>query len=262
MAHASYLREKARSMRIERKLTIDELAERLALSRSTIYYWVRDLPIPGSGSGTSWPAHAQRQGTLAMQRKFRRLREEAYREGVAMYQELVVDPTFRDFVCLYIAEGYKRNRNEVSICNSDPTVMSIATRWLGRLTKRRLRFSLQYHADQDPDELRKFWGTALGTEPDAIKAAAQVEQQPDGRAPVALAPWRDRRPGAGHATASTLAGMDGLFAGRMAVECDSSGRSEAWYRAPFGAVRSWVQIPPPRFVAGWMQETAYMRPFT
>jgi excisionase family DNA binding protein len=169
MAHASYLREKARSMRIERKLTIDELAERLALSRSTIYYWVRDLPIPGSGSGTGWPAHAQRQGTLAMQRKFRRLREEAYREGVAMYQELVVDPTFRDFVCLYIAEGYKRNRNEVSICNSDPTVMSIATRWLGRLTKRRLRFSLQYHADQDPDELRKFWGTALGTEPDAIK---------------------------------------------------------------------------------------------
>lgn len=156
-------------MRIERKLTIDELAERLALSRSTIYYWVRDLPIPGSGSGTGWPGHAQRQGTLAMQRKFRRLREEAYREGVAMYQELVVDPTFRDFVCLYIAEGYKRNRNEVSICNSDPTVMSIATLWLGRLTKRRLRFSLQYHADQDPDELRKFWGTALGTEPDAIK---------------------------------------------------------------------------------------------
>jgi predicted transcriptional regulator len=31
-------------MRIERQLTIDELAERLALSRSTIYYWVRDLP--------------------------------------------------------------------------------------------------------------------------------------------------------------------------------------------------------------------------
>src|SRR5271167_3909663 len=47
MAHATYLREKARSMRIERQFTIDELAERLALSRSTIYYWVRDLPIPG-----------------------------------------------------------------------------------------------------------------------------------------------------------------------------------------------------------------------
>jgi excisionase family DNA binding protein len=42
MAHAPYLREKARQVRVERKLTIDELAERLALSRSTVYYWVRD----------------------------------------------------------------------------------------------------------------------------------------------------------------------------------------------------------------------------
>jgi len=41
-----YLREKARSLRRERKLTIDQLAERLALPRTTIYYWVRDLPIP------------------------------------------------------------------------------------------------------------------------------------------------------------------------------------------------------------------------
>jgi hypothetical protein len=48
MAHARYLREKGRSMRLQRKLSIDELAERLALPRSTIYYWVRDLPIPGS----------------------------------------------------------------------------------------------------------------------------------------------------------------------------------------------------------------------
>lgn len=169
MAHAAYIREKARSMRVERQFTIDELAERLALPRTTIYYWVRDLPIPGSGSGTGWPAAAQRKGTIAMQRKFRLLREEAYRDGAAMYRELAADPTFRDFVCLYIAEGYKRNRNEVSICNSDPVVMRIATRWLSRLTETRLRFSLQYHADQNLDELRKFWGETLSVEPDAIK---------------------------------------------------------------------------------------------
>ena len=33
MAHPAYLREKARTLRVERKLTIDELAERLALSQ-------------------------------------------------------------------------------------------------------------------------------------------------------------------------------------------------------------------------------------
>jgi DNA-binding XRE family transcriptional regulator len=38
MAHPRYLREKARSLRIKHRFTIDELAERLALPRSTIYY--------------------------------------------------------------------------------------------------------------------------------------------------------------------------------------------------------------------------------
>lgn len=156
-------------MRIERKLTIDQLAEQLALSPSTVYYWVRDLPIPGSGFGTGWPGHAQRQGTLAMQRKFRQLREEAYREGVATYRELVADPTFRDFVCLYIAEGYKRNRNTAAICNSDPAVMKIATRWFCRLTEKASIYAIQYHADQDIDELCKFWSATLGIDAGAIR---------------------------------------------------------------------------------------------
>ena len=156
-------------MRIERRLTIDELAERLALSRSTVYYWVRDLPIPGSGSGGGWPEGAQRKGTRAMQRKYRLLREEAYREGEASFRELATDPTFRDFVCLYIAEGYKRSRNAVAVCNSDPAVMTVATRWICRLTEKTPTFSIQYHADQNLNELCEFWSGRLGIEPDAIR---------------------------------------------------------------------------------------------
>jgi excisionase family DNA binding protein len=156
-------------MRIERQLTIDELAERLALSRSTVYYWVRDLPIPGSGSGGGWPEGARRKGSRAMQRKYRLLREEAYKQGLEEYEALVVDPTFRDFVCLYIAEGYKRRRHTVQICNSDPAVMQVATGWIRRLTDKRLGFSIQYHADQDLAELCKFWSGTLGIDPGAIR---------------------------------------------------------------------------------------------
>jgi predicted DNA-binding transcriptional regulator AlpA len=46
MAHAAYIRTKAREMRVERHLTIDQIAERLALPRATIYYWIGDLPVP------------------------------------------------------------------------------------------------------------------------------------------------------------------------------------------------------------------------
>lgn len=156
-------------MRVERKLTIDELAGRLGLSRSTVYYWVRDLPISGSGSGNGWPEGARRRGTRAMQRKYRRLREEAYRQGVEEFDELATDATFRDFVCLYVGEGSKRDRNAVAICNSDPAVMQMATRWIRRLSMRTPEFWIQYHADQDLEELRAFWGRTLDIEPSVIK---------------------------------------------------------------------------------------------
>src|SRR5438477_8022981 len=85
MAHAPHLREKARALRAQRKLTIDELAERLALSRSTFYYWVRDMPIPGSGSGGGWPESAHRRAGRAIKRKYRLLREAAYEEGARAF---------------------------------------------------------------------------------------------------------------------------------------------------------------------------------
>jgi hypothetical protein len=169
MAHPAYLREKARSLRAEKRLTIDQIAERLALPRTTIYCWVSDMPIPGSGPGTGFSTAAQRKGTRAMQRKFRLLREAAYREGVGSYPALRAEPTFREFVCLYIAEGYKRSRHTVSICNSDPAVMLLSDRWMRRLSGRPIDYVFTYHPDQDPDQLASFWSEHLGVPSDAVR---------------------------------------------------------------------------------------------
>jgi hypothetical protein len=165
VAYPPYLREKARRLRVEKRLTIDELAECLALSRTTIYYWVRDLPIERSGRQN----RGQRLGNAAMQAKYRKLREEAYEEGRRTFPTLAGDPLFRDFVTLYIAEGYKRDRNKVVLGNSDPAVVAFAGAWLGRLSPRPLHYALQYHADQDPAVLRRFWGHVLGIEGGLIR---------------------------------------------------------------------------------------------
>src|SRR4051812_37469650 len=146
MTHPPYLRDKARRMRAERRLTIDEIAERLALSRTTIYHWVRDLPIERDPVVAS---RAQMQGTRAMQAKYRLARETAYEDGRATFAPLASERSFRDFVCLYLAEGYKRSRNQVSVCNSDPAVVELCDAWLRRLSSRPPHYSLQYHADQD-----------------------------------------------------------------------------------------------------------------
>ena len=151
-------------MRTEKKLTIDQIAERLALSRTTVYYWVKDLPIPPT------PARklAQRRAAAATSRKHRLLREAAYAEGLAQFDRLSEQPTFRDFVSLYIAEGSKRSRNTVAICNSDAAVLRIALEWMERLTSATFSYRVQYHADQRVEELRRYWAEQLDIEPDVI----------------------------------------------------------------------------------------------
>ena len=134
MAHAGYIREKAIELRKERAFTIDELAERMAVSRSTIYYWVKDIPITRKPN-TGWPESARRKGNRAMQRKYRLIREAEYERGLEEYTEFLAVPTFRDFVTLFLTEGYKRSRNTVSIANSDPAAVALAQAWLCRLAR-------------------------------------------------------------------------------------------------------------------------------
>jgi transcriptional regulator with XRE-family HTH domain len=165
MTHASYLKEKARQLRTERKLTLDEIADRLALPRTTIYYWIRDLRIPE----TERQSAARLRASRANSARASKLREAAYGEGVVTFERLHAQPTFIDFVCIYIGEGSKRNRNSVAVCNSDPAVIKLATAWLRRLSERPLEFRIQYHADQNLDGLREFWASQLDIEPVSIR---------------------------------------------------------------------------------------------
>jgi len=166
MTHPPYLREKARQMRVERRLTLDEIAERLALPKTTVWYWISDLPLPEL---TPRQIAAQRRAAKHVTAKYAALRQAAYDEGVREYPALVAEPTFRDFVVLYIAEGYKRNRNVVSIANSDAAVITVAAGWLRRFTARKMSYSVQYHADQDLEEICSFWGSVVGVEASAIR---------------------------------------------------------------------------------------------
>ena len=75
---------------------------------------------------------------------------------------------FRDFVVLYIAEGYKRCRNTVSLANSDPQIIRLAWKWIDRFSCREPYLNLQYHRDQDPVQLTEFWMAALGIRQDQI----------------------------------------------------------------------------------------------
>jgi hypothetical protein len=161
MAYPAYVREKARNLRVEKHLSIDEIAQRLALPKTTIYYWVRDLPL-------GRPRRPHRNGNPGFRATCRLRRTAAYALGRLEFARLCRDPTFRDFVCLYIGEGSKRNRNRVAVCNSDPRVILLCTRWIRRFARNPLVFRVQYHADQDLRELQQFWGRQVGVPAEQI----------------------------------------------------------------------------------------------
>ena len=168
MTHPPYVRAKARELRTKNKMSVNEIADCLALGKTTVWYWIRDLPDPEikprRHAGGGWGPQAWKAAAEANRVRFKRLRDESYQRGVDEFRDLDREPGFRDFVCMYIAEGYKRCRNTVAVANSDPAVIRLCDRWTRRFASNKITYSIQYHADQDPDELIQFWSDLLGAD--------------------------------------------------------------------------------------------------
>jgi hypothetical protein len=106
--------------------------------------------------------------------------------------------------------------------------------WFGRLTDRPAGFAIQYHADQNPDRLRAFWGTTLSIDPDAIQLQRKSNSnQLYGRT------WRSRYGILTVRVHDTLllrapASVDGPIALRMSVDSGSHVRGVAKPGIAFG----------------------------
>ena len=171
MAYPDYIREKARQMRSERRLALTEISERLAIPKTTIWYWIRDIELVPPGRALQTPARqaARLRAARANLERAALARRNAYARGQLEFPDLVLEPTFRDFVCMYIGEGYRRNRNRVALGNSNPAVVRLANRWIGRFALNPVTYGLQYHADHDPDYLTRFWAVELGADESLIR---------------------------------------------------------------------------------------------
>jgi hypothetical protein len=71
---------------------------------------------------------------------------------------------------MYIGEGYRRNRNRVALGNSNPLIVKLADHWIRRLAVNQVGYEFQYHADQDPAELIRFWAHELEADPSLFRA--------------------------------------------------------------------------------------------
>ena len=106
-------------------------------------------------------------------------------------------------------------------------VVVLCTRWIRRFARNPVSFSVQYHADQDLDELKEFWGRQVRLAPERIRLQRKSNSnQLGGRT------WRSR-----YGVLTIHAGDTALRARLQAwidclqelwVDSAASGRSSAW----------------------------------
>jgi hypothetical protein len=61
MTYPAYIREKARKLRTERKLSLDQIAECLALPKTTVYYGTFQIPRSSTGIHPPELVHERRE---------------------------------------------------------------------------------------------------------------------------------------------------------------------------------------------------------
>ena len=170
MRHLAHIRNEARALRAEHRLSLDDICARLNLPRTTVYYWIKDINVTAIAKPRV-QSPAQLAGSRAMQAKYAAIRQAAYDAVYSRAAELLQDRDLRDFVVLYLAEGHRKDRNSVSFGNSNPTMVRFAHSCMRKLaTNTHFNYSFQFHADQDPEALRQFWASCLGIGPETIKA--------------------------------------------------------------------------------------------
>ena len=143
-----------------------QIKKNLGISKSTLSYWLRDYPLSKQRIKELRDNNEQRI------EKFREtMRKKKERRLFRVYEEqkkIIFPFTQRDFfiagLFLYWGEGGKTRFSNISISNTDPSVLKFFINWLikiFRISKKKLKISLHLYKDMDIEKEMKFWSQCL-----------------------------------------------------------------------------------------------------
>ena len=149
--------------------------EELAVAKSSVSHWVRDVPFTPSPRRTG---PQQRPNRL----RDRRLAEIAELDaaGVDRIGVLSEDAFLAAGVALYAGEGSKTD-GTVSFANSDPRMVGFFCEWLRRqftIDESRLRVRVYLHLGLDLDAAQRHWSEITGVSVRQFLAAYRADPDP------------------------------------------------------------------------------------
>jgi hypothetical protein len=150
--------EAARGLRAS-GLTLQQIADRLGVSKSSVSLWVRDVPF--TPSKRRWGP--QRRPNPASFRKQREI-EQCDAEGRRRIGTLDDNAFLAAGLALYAGEGSKGD-GRVVFANTDAAMVAFFCAWLRRhfdVDEARLRVSVYLHEGLDIDEAEAHWAEVTG----------------------------------------------------------------------------------------------------
>lgn len=125
------MQEKTRTLR-SNGLSLNEIAHRLKMSKSTVRYWCRDIIL--SRQQQSHLLKKQETGRIHAAETIRQKRiaitKELLQQGIRQIEQLSPRELLLVGASLYWAEGYRKGDGEFGFTNSDPRMIKLIIHWL------------------------------------------------------------------------------------------------------------------------------------
>lgn len=164
------LMEQAKELR-SKGLSLDKIVQILKQPRSTVYYWIRKVPLTSEQMKELEikRGEARKKGSRARHSQRLRSIKLAQTEGLKDIGNLSGREIFLIGVALYWAEGAKQSKKNISqaveFCNQDPRMVKVYCRWLDiiKVPPELRQFTLyihKQHLDRE-EQIKHAWEKAL-----------------------------------------------------------------------------------------------------
>lgn len=170
--------------------TIGKIEKNLGIPRSTLSGWFKDIKLSSAQKEKiriDSKKHLEKARIKAVDwhnhEKLKRLEEAQRAAGETLTKLNTKDHALLEIALaiLYFGEGSKKNI-ETALGSSDPLILKFFLKTiviLYGLDKNKLRYELYLRADQDPQEIKKFWSQNLNVSIDRFKQI-NIDQRTNG----------------------------------------------------------------------------------
>lgn len=167
------LRQLAVQLRISQNLSYSEIKGRLGVPKSTLSYWLKNLPLEESKikelQKAGWKKSEASRERYRNTMKEKRLAKDqvVYENYDKMFCNLSNQAAFVAGLMLYLAEGSKNDYTKIVLANTDYKIIQFFISWLIeflQVKKEKIKIQLHLYNNMDLEKEQNFWQNRLELE--------------------------------------------------------------------------------------------------